>query len=250
MKSQKYFLGLLVLLAFSLSACRINLNFPTEILEGSGEIVSKEFEVDGVDRISLEGFGQLTLRQGDEESLTVTSDDNIIEYVSVDVRGSTLVLDLSEDGRNYNFRPTNGIKFELVLPDVSRVDLTGAWNVTAEDWELDSLRFDLTGAGQVELDNLNADELEINQTGAGSVIVSGKVKGQDVSMSGAGSYFAADLESETALVSISGVGTATVWATETLDVDISSVGNVIYYGSPRVISEISGLGKLISQGDK
>lgn len=250
MKSPKYFLGFMALLALLLSACKINLNIPVETLQGSGEIVTREYEVAGVDRLSLEGFGQLVVRQGDEESLTVTTDDNIMEHVDVEVRGSTLVLDLSEGGRNYNFRPTNGIKFELVITDLSRVDLTGAWNVEADSLDVDSLRFDLTGAGQVELDDLVADELEINQTGAGSVIVSGKVKGQDVTMSGAGSYFAADLESETAILRISGVGTATIWATETLDVDISSVGNVIYYGSPRVISEITGLGKLISQGDK
>ena len=250
MKTQKFLLASLALLALTLSACRINLNLPTQVLEGSGNLVTKTFDVAGVDRLSLEGFGQLTIRQGDEESLTVTTDDNIMEYVGVEVRRDTLVLDLSDESHNYNFRPTNGIRFELVLVDLSRVDLTGAWNVEADSLDLDSLRFDLTGAGQVELDNLVADELEINQTGAGSVIASGTVKGQDITMSGAGSYFGADLESETAIVSITGVGTVTVWATEVLDVSITSVGNVIYYGTPRVISEVSGLGKLINQGDK
>ena len=248
MKTQKSLLAVIVLLALATIACNISVNLPIDTVRGSGDIVTEEYEVSGFDRLSLEGFGQLVIRQGEEESLTVTTDENILEYVLVNVRSNTLVLDFTE--HSLNFQPTDGIRFDLVVKDLSRVGMTGAWNVEADSLEVDSLRIDLTGAGQVELIDLAAEELEVNLTGAGSLIASGEVKGQDITMSGAGSYTAGDLESETALVRITGVGTATVWATETLDVSITSVGNVIYYGSPQVLSDVSGLGKLISQGEK
>jgi hypothetical protein len=71
-----------------------------------------------------------------------------------------------------------------------------------------------------------------------------------VRLSGVGSYEAGDLESQTAKVSVSGAGSATVWAKNTLDASLTSVGSIKYYGTPSVTSHIDNLGKLSSLGNK
>ena len=213
---------------------------------GSGNIVTEERNVSGFDRVALSGFGNVTIEVGDKESLTITTDDNIMPYVRSEVRNNTLVLDFDDKGINRNYDPTDGIQFTIVVTELERVDVSGAGKMYVGELETERFVVNNSGAASVEIDNLTADEVVINQSGAGTVIISGKVQGQELNHSGAGSYHAGELESETAIIEVSGVGSATVWATESLDIEISGIGNVIYYGTPRISQNISGLGNLVS----
>ncbi len=242
MKTNKHLLIVVALFAASmLSACGVG-----RTIRGSGNIVSEERKVSGFDRVSLSGFGNVDIEVGDKESLTVTTDDNIMPYVRTEVKGNTLVLDLDDKGFNRGYDPTDGIHFTLVVTDLNRIDISGAGKMVVGELETEKFVVNNSGAASVEIDSLTADELVVTQSGAGTVIVSGTVQGQELNHSGAGSYHAGELESETAILEISGVGSATIWATESLDISISGMGNVIYYGAPRISQNISGLGNLVS----
>jgi hypothetical protein len=218
-------------------------------IEGSGNIITEERDVSGFDRVTLAGFGEVNIAQGETESLTVSTDDNIMPYVRSEVRNNTLILDLDNEGWNRSYDPSEGIHFNLVVKDLNRIDNSGAGTMMVEKLESDSLYVDLSGVGTLEIGDLTASELIVHQSGAGTVVVSGQVDGQELSHSGVGSYHAADMESKTAILDISGAGSATIWVTESLDIHISGLGNVIYYGNPRITQDVSGLGKLVS-GDK
>lgn len=245
MKTNKLFLMAVFFLLIIASACSAMPAFDNR-LEGSGNVIAESRDVSDFDRVTLSGFGKVTIEQGNAESLTVRTDDNILPYIETVVKGDTLILGLTNAGQRKSISPSNGIEFDLVVKDLSRIDISGAGNIEMDALETSKLVVDLSGAGTFEIGSLTADELVVRQSGAGTMIISGQVKGQDVSHSGLGSYHAAELESETAILEISGAGTVTVWVTESLDIDISGLGNVIYYGNPRIIQNISGMGKLIS----
>ena len=69
----KHLLLLILLLPFLLSACGL------DILDGSGDVISESREVSDFNRVVFGGVGELQLTQGDQESLTVTADDNLLE---------------------------------------------------------------------------------------------------------------------------------------------------------------------------
>lgn len=241
MKTNKLFLIAAALFVLALtSACGVR------TVNGSGDIITEERDVSGFDRVSLVGFGDVIIEVGDEESLTITTDDNIMPYIHSEVRNNTLVLEFDDRGFSRNYRPTDGITFNVTVTELERVDISGAGKMVVGELETERFVVNNSGAASVEIEDLTADEVVITQSGAGTVIIAGEVKGQELSHSGAGSYLAGELESETAILEVSGVGTATVWATESLDISISGMGNVIYYGDPRISSEISGLGNLVS----
>ncbi|MCP4139810.1 MAG: DUF2807 domain-containing protein [Chloroflexi bacterium] len=245
MKTNKLFLIAAVLFIFVMTmACGVTGLGRT--IQGSGDIITEDRDVSGFDRVSLSGFGEVNIEIGDEESLTVTTDDNIMPYVRTEVKNNTLVIDFDDKGFNRGYDPTDGINFTLVVKDLNRINVSGAGKFFVDELETEKLVINNSGAASVEINDLKAEELIVTQSGAGTVFVSGKVQGQELSHSGAGSYHAGDLESETSIIEISGVGTATVWATESLDISISGLGNVIYYGNPRISQSISGLGNLIS----
>lgn len=102
----------------------------------------------------------------------------------------------------------------------------------------------LSGAGSVDASNLDGAALALSVTGAGHIHAAGQTGALTISVDGAGSVDASKLKAKNAKVVLSGVGHATVDASETLDAQISGVGNLQYLGAPKLTSHISGVGKI------
>ncbi len=241
-----------------------------ESVRGSGDVVEETREVRGIDEVrgvSNATIGDLYIEIGEETSLRIEVEDNLIDYIETEVRGDVLHI---ETRRGVSLRPREAIEFYLTVPTLESLSISGTGSAEAPD--LESKRFSATvsGTGDVQIESLdvNTAELEITGTGGAEIaclqgarleveisgtgaatIEEGRVKHQEVELSGSGSYKAQDLESETAQVEVSGVGTATLWATETLDAEVSGSGNIRYRGAPTVRSEVSGVGGIKSLDD-
>jgi hypothetical protein len=194
------------------------------------------------------GFGRVIITQGDEESLTVETDDNLMQYIETEVRGGTLELGFTED--DILLRPSKSIIFRLSLIDLTALDSSGAGKFEIGELDADRLEVTLSGAGDIKIDSLTGTDLVVTVNGAGQVELAGQVKTQEITLNGLGNYVAPDLESQTATVRVPGAGSVTVWVLDTLDVTISGAGGVEYYGSPHVTQDISGVGSVTSRGDK
>ena len=55
-------------------------------VEGSGNVITVTRNVADFEAVSLSGFGELNITQGDAVSLNVRTDDNIMPYVKTEVR--------------------------------------------------------------------------------------------------------------------------------------------------------------------
>jgi hypothetical protein len=66
--------------------------FTTNSAIGSGEIVTQTIDVSGFQRVTLEGLGDVFIEQGQTESLSVETDENILPLLDIRVRGSELIL--------------------------------------------------------------------------------------------------------------------------------------------------------------
>lgn len=217
---------------------------------------SQTREVSDFDGIILKSYGELFVTQGDRESLTIDAHPNIFPTISTTVKNGKLILKMSAKSWwerlklfvNNDFY-IHKIVFRVVAKNLNTLTISGAGRVSASEIKTGRLSIDVSGAAVVLIHSLDAEILEVNLTGVGSVQTSGKVKQQHVTISGAGSYRGADLESQKANVINSGTGNTTIWATEELEARVSGVGNVTYYGSPKVKYKVSGVGKISSIGD-
>lgn len=225
------------------------------LIRGSGDVVVEERGVSGFDKIAMAGAGRIIITQGEDESLSIETDDNLMEYIRTRVVGNTLEIDFSEDiilsrgGRDV-LEPSAGFIFRISVVDLKSVSVSGAADITAEKLKVDYFEINFSGAGDIQVDDLNADSVVVNVSGAGNVDLAGIVAYQNVNLSGLGRYRAFDLESQDASVVISGAGGADLWVSETLDVVISGAGDVEYYGDPSVSPQISGLGRIQGLGEK
>jgi hypothetical protein len=242
--------------------------------------------VSNFERVDLRGIGNLEIVQGDEESLTITADDNLMQYITTEMEDDTLVIGMKP---NLSLDPSRTIEYKLVLKSVSSVVLSGFGNIVSEgltgedlevklhgsgdirlgtlesetllvrisgfgDFEAQSISADkptleITGSGDINVDELAAKTLAVKISGFGDANLSGTTVDQDVMLTGSGNYNADDLESVDAVVKITGFGKATVWAKDSLDITITGSGDVNYYGAPRITQTMTGFGKVNSLGE-
>ena len=231
-----------VLIAIALLLCACGLR----AVRGSGKLVTESRDVSDFDRVSLAGSGEVILIQGETESLTIETDDNVMRYITSEVEGGTLTLG-TESGKLVS--PTR-LKFTLRVKDLSGLRISGSGDIDAERFDTDDLEIVVSGSGDVRIDALMASKVQARISGSGDVELAGEATGQEVTISGSGKYRGGDLRSETVSVTISGSGNATLWTTASLDARLTGSGSVSYYGNPLTDVSSSGSGKVKGLGDK
>lgn len=232
--------GLLLALALT-AGCGVGL------VVGSGKTVTEERAISGVDGVALSFVGDLRIKQGDEEKLVITGDDNVLPLITTEVKDGVLTIGSKS---TFGIPSINDLRYDLTVRNLNSLQLSGAGSAKMDGLETPELAVGVSGAGNLSIKDLQADRVTANLSGVGNLELAGKANRQAISLSGAGSYSGGDLETGATDITLSGLGGATVWATESLNATISGAGNIEYYGKPEVTSKISGLGNVTSQGTK
>jgi hypothetical protein len=214
-------------------------------VEGSGHIAKEERPVSDFNRVSLRGGAELNVTQGDRESLSIEADDNILPLIETEVTQGTLSIGPKE---RQELRPSRPCKINLAVKELEGITLSGAVTLKASGLTAEKLDVTTSGWGKIAMDALVADALTVCMSGSGDCTLSGLADAQTIQVSGSGEYHAGKLEGKSVKLTISGSGSAVVWAMETLDVNIMGSGRVEYYGQPRVTQDVSGSGRVISLG--
>lgn len=195
-------------------------------IDGSGDVVTETREVSGFTSVEIDGEGELIITQGDAETLTIESDDNILPIIESTVVNGTLELDV-EDGKSIkNF---TRLVYTLTVTDLSSISMDGVADIRVE--------------------NLTTDALEVDLDGAGELVISGTAASQRIEIDGASSYQGRDFATAQTTIRIDGAGDVTVRVSDALDVEIDGAGDVIYFGNPQVTQNIDGAGR-VTQGSE
>lgn len=206
-----------LLVALAVAACSPGIN-------GSGHVKTESRPVSGFTSVHLSGVGHLIITQTGTESLSITTDDNILPLITASVSNGTLSI---------------GVKPGNSIGKVTQLDYTLTVKTLRE--------IDVSGAATVTATGITTGALTLSLSGASNATVSGQAPTLTLTISGAGNFNGRQLASQTATVTISGAGSASVAASNTLDATISGAGSITYYGNPHVTQHISGAGS-IKQG--
>lgn len=248
MKNKYLFpLATLLILSALLSACQIPF---INLQRGTGDIITETRDVAGFNKIRLDGAGRLLIKQGASESLVIEAEENVMDELTSEVIGDTLVLGYKDRPWWRSILPTRPIVYDLTVIDLNELTLNGAGDLEIQNLETTTFEITMNGAGQVDVEELMADTFIVHIAGTGTVAADGEANSQSISIDGAGNYQAGDLLTSSTMITIDGLGNATIWATERLDITINGGGSVNYYGLPSVSQDINGLGDIKSQGEK
>ena len=247
MKRRKLIVLVVVALLLSGIACACPLSVPgLTPVRGSGDLEEETFEVSGFTGVTLACVANLYIERGDEETLRVEAEENLIPYFVVEVDGGMLDIG-TKSGVELN--PTEPINFYLTVEDLDTIVLAGSGEIEAPDMVANYLTVTLSGSGDVELPDLRVGKLKIDLSGSGDLNASGQADDQEIIMGGSGVYEARNLRSTEAEVDISGSGSVTIQVSDKLDVTIGGSGSVRYIGSPAVETSVSGSGTIEQIGD-
>lgn len=228
----------------ALSGCNL---IGSETVRGSGNVVEEDRDISGVTGVELATIGLLTIEIGDEESLRIEAEDNLMDHFKTEVRSGTLRIRHADRIRIDNEEPVN---FYLTVKSLDSIKISSAGDVVAPDLEADQFSIHIASSGDFEMGDLIADELTIKIESAGDVSISGgKVATQSVSIQSSGDYNAEGLESDDADVSINSSGNASIWVNDNLRARLNSSGNLEHRGSPKLdtLSNSSGNVKPIDE---
>jgi hypothetical protein len=211
-------------------------------ISGNGKIVSERKNLSGFNSLHVSGSMDVQLRQDDEFGISISTDENLMEYIEVYLDGQTLVV---QEMSGYNLSPSRLMVIYVSAPEFRSLSVSGSGKITGENTITDNeaLEMNVSGSGNIDLD-VDVPKLSSSISGSGSVNLGGRTDKMDISMSGSGDIHGLDLISEEVVLDISGSANAEVNAQKSLDVHVSGSGDVVYKGNARVSKSISGSGSV------
>lgn len=211
-------------------------------------------EVSDFHQISLRGYGELFITQGEQESLSVKADEDELPNIKTDVVEGELRINIITDwiekissffSRGFY---SQRIRFDLTVKELTNLDIIGAARVNVKGLQSEEFAVKLGGAAEITIDSLKTKRLKAELPGAGLLKIAGKTTDQSVNVSGAGAYEAPHFESQSATIQLTGLGKATVWVVDELEATLVGLGSIDYYGNPKVTKSIQGLGTVNGLG--
>ena len=209
-------------------------------------VITQRHDLEEFRNVQVEGNFNIRLEKSGSPAVTVTTDENLHDFITVENEGNTLWL-----SSNKNLISREGVNVVIYYQELRSVDVGGAAVLNSDEVVAgDYLRISMSGAGAVQLElGLKALDLEIS--GAGAVELRGKTTELEIEMNGAGGLDAGDLVSDRCDISISGVGGASINVREKLVASVSGVGGISYRGNPSdVQTDVSGLGKITREDER
>ena len=209
---------------------------------GSGVVVQEARPVVGITGVNLSTVGRVEITQGNQETLIVEADDNLMQFLETVVGGGILRL---RNASQVQLRPTRPIRFILTVVALESATLAGVGDIEVSGL-LDVERLDLVhaGVGDIVVPELRAEELRALLAGVGGISVSGEVTRQEINSNGVGQCDNRNLSSTEATVRITGIGNVTVRVSERL-LGQTSFGTIFYIGDPEVFVSVTPPGRVV-----
>lgn len=223
-----------------------NAQFWNKKISGNGNVTTVERTTGDYDKIGVAGMFDVELVSGKEGKLTITAEENLLEYIETEVQGNSLKIKVR---KGVNLKPRKGIHIVVPFKDISEVSLAGSGDIVGRDLiTSDHFETNLAGSGDIDL-AVEAGQLESNIAGSGDIKLHGKAGVYDGRVSGSGDIDARDLKAGDVNAAISGSGDIHVHCDGKLEARISGSGNVLYSGNPtKEDSKVSGSGKIEKRG--
>lgn len=183
-------------------------------VQGSGNAKQETRNVSGFKEIEASGAINTEIAVGKDFIVTVEADDNLLPQVKTEVKGETLKI-YTEN----RFSSKTKITVRISMPELKKVDISGA--------------------STANITNVTGDSLEMQASGASRIKVDGQVKDFNVEASGASTIDASKLNAENADVDSNGASTITVAPSSDLKAEASGASTVYYTGDPKNIKQDS-----------
>jgi len=212
---------------------------------GNGNVVTKPRNVAGFTSVWHDTQFPLNVRESSATTVSVTLDENLQDYVVLNVVNGTLKIETSPGVHLVGF--SSSARIDVTLPRLEKAELEGLGAITLRDIAAGStLTLVTDGAG--ELDYVGSvPMLNVSLHGFGDVKLNGSANSLVLQSTGTGALDARNLVATSA--EIRSEGTGNVYARlngGTLKLGIHGIGNIEWWGTAEIIEWVNdGEGSVI-----
>ncbi len=200
--------------ALAVSACNVDIDFDEES-------VRQTFDVETFDAITIEAPFDVTIRQGDTQSVVIEVGENRVDNLIVEVVDGELRVDL--DSGIFNI--SSDLVATITVTDLKSLHASSASDVVVADLDVDDLAMQADGASSIRVSG-SIDTLELNMSGASDAELDGTTIGTvALEMTGASSAEFPDTVDEIS-GSISGASSLDVADATSVRVDTSGASSI------------------------
>jgi hypothetical protein len=203
-------------------------------LNGSGKIIDQPIKIAGFTKVSAKGAFPVVITQADISSVTVSTDDNLINRVIVALDDETLLLSIQAPG---SFLPTS-LKIQINMPRIYGLILIDGTEASLSGFK-STYNFSLHMQGASNLDGyMDAGNLDFSVNEGSSVNLKGSCLSLDLEASKASQIDLSAFVANSATVRLTDASEATVDVTGRLIANLGGTSKLYYLGRP-VLGDIS-----------
>jgi hypothetical protein len=242
-------------------------------IKGNGNIVKQKRDITAFSKINVKNGWDLVLSQGEEYSLKIEAEENLIDIVVTEIENGVLniysninILKSKRRRLHLSFRELNSIEasgssdifaktpiqsniFKLDLKGSSDVDklsfqgkkiignFKGSSDVIINFISSADIEIVASGSSDITLTNIDAEKCNLKLSGSSDAILNGKVTNLEIHASGNVDIESYNLKAINGKLNLSGSSDAEMNITKSLDINLSGGSDLELKGNPKIINK-------------
>ena len=180
-----HFFGILLTGAVIMLGCEKEWQNDFVTVIGTGDIVTKNLELNPFTELTLAGVANLYISLGEKQSVSISAQQNIIDITNWEVTAGGLIISIDENVRLENHKE---IRFDIVVTNLSAIQHSGIGDIILEGPARSFFEIDYRGIGHVLAYGLPVDNCTVYSNGPGDckVMVNDNL---EVDISGIGNIY-------------------------------------------------------------
>ena len=197
-------------------------------LVGSGNLETEAYAFSDFTEIEIGSAFEFEIQQSSSYNISITADDNVMEYVQVSQVGQTLKIGL----RTVTWFGPATLRASVTMPELRGLTVSGASRGDIYDFSsTEDVDITVSGASRVNGD-ITAGNIEFDISGASTIQLEGSADDMVADVSGASRFNLDDFTVNNADVDFSGASSGTINLDGRLDADLSGASRLWYIGEP------------------
>lgn len=215
-------------------------------VKGNGEVTTITRQVGNYDQVNVGGFFDVELVYGDEGTITIQGESNLLDYLITEVNRDALKVKVKKGA---NLKPSKNKTITITVPfrDLDAVTLAGSGDVISKDViKTSDFKTAVAGSGDLIV-SIEATTIEASVAGSGDLTLKGSSNSVAYSVAGSGDIHASDLKAENADARVAGSGDIKLNCSSYLKARVSGSGDIEFSGNPsKQDTKVSGSGDISS----